>query len=424
MIIWVFVLFFLLMILGVPVAYSLFGSSLIYLFAEGLSLSIAVQRVIAGVYSFPLLAVPFFILAGNLMNVGGITKKIFRFADVCVGHITGGLGHANVLASIIFAGMSGSAVADAGGLGSIEIRAMKEAGYDEDFSVAITAASSIIGPIIPPSIVAVVYSVFSGASIGRLLVAGILPGLLMGLVLSILVYIQCKKRNYPVRKRAGLKEFFTVFIDTFPALLTPIILIGGIVGGVFTPTEAAVVASLYALLLGLATKQLKVKDISPILVETLKVSVNIAFIIGCSALFGWVLTHASIAKTLVAVFQNTISSKIVAILVLNVIMLIIGTFLDNSAAIPIFAPVLVPIAANYGIDPVHFGIIMILNLVIGLLTPPIGMVLFTLSGVTKMPVMRIAKVTYPYIIALIIVLYLVAFVPQISLFLPNLFYGV
>ena len=419
----VFLLFFVLMAVGVPIGYALFGSSFLYLIVEQIPLSIAVQRIIAGVYSFPLLAVPFFIMAGNLMNVGGITTKIFKFADVCVGHITGGLGHTNVLASIIFAGMSGSAVADAGGLGAIEIRAMQDAGYDTDFSVTVTAASSLIGPIIPPSIVAVLYSVFSGASIGRLFLGGIVPGLLMGLTLCVMIYFQCKKRNYPVRKRAHAKEFFTVFLDTFPALLTPVILIGGIVGGVFTPTEAAAVACLYALILGLCTKQLHWRDLPAILKDTLSVSVNVAWIIGCSALFGWILTHVSLANILVSFFQNTISNRYLALILLNIILLLVGMFLDNSAAIPIFAPVLVPIALSYGIDPVHFGIIMILNLVVGLITPPVGMVLFTLSGMTNLSVLHLAKATLPYTLALVGVVYLITFCPQICTFLPSLIYG-
>jgi tripartite ATP-independent transporter DctM subunit len=416
-------MFVVLLVLGAPIGYTLFASSLLYIVIENLPLSVGLQRMIAGVYNFPLLAIPFFVLAGNLMNVGGITKRIFRFADVCVGHIPGGLGHVNVFASVIFAGMSGSAVADAAGLGVVEIQAMREAGYDLDFSVAITAASSVIGPIIPPSIIMVVYSVFSGASLGRMLVSGLLPGLLMGVVLSIMVYFHSKKKNYSVRKRVGLKEFLTVTADAAPALMTPVILVCGIIFGIFTPTEAATVAALYALILGFITHGLQIQDIPKILTETIHVTANITWIIACSSLFGWVLTHMSVANTLVSAFQGSISNKFIAIIVLNICLLIVGVFMDNSAAVPIFTPVLVPVAVSYGLDPVHFGLIMVLNLILGLLTPPVGMVLFTLAGMNRMTVLHVARITFPYLIGLIVLLYIISFVPQIALFLPNLIYG-
>lgn len=419
----VLVSFLFLAALGIPISFCLLASSLIFLNTASIPLSSAIQRIVGGVYNFPLLAVPFFILAGNLMNLGGITRKIFDFADVCVGHIPGGLGHTNVLASIIFAGMSGSAVADAGGLGQVELKAMRDAGYDDDFSVAITAASSIIGPIIPPSIVAVLFSVFSGVSIGRLFIGGVIPGLLMGLSLSVMIYFQSKKRNYKTRPRAHFSEFIASFWDALPSLMTPVILIGGTLSGVCTPTEASIVAVIYAMILGFCYRELRVRDLPRMFKETVSVSANVAFIIACSSLFGWVTTRAQIAKVMAAFFAQNISSPIITLILLNIMLLIVGMLLDNSAAIGILTPVLIPIILQYNIDPVHFGIIMIVNLVIGLLTPPVGMVLYVMSSITKMPIMRITKAMMPYIFALIMILYIITFVPSIVTFLPNLLYG-
>lgn len=253
--------FALLLVLGVPIGFCLFGSSIAYMIANDIPMEMAAQRLGAGPDSFPLLAIAFFVLAGSIMNSAGITSKLFSFAEHIVGHITGGLGHANILASIIFSGMSGSAVADTGGLGAIELKAMRDAGYDEDFSIAITGASSIIGPIIPPSIPAVIFGVTSGVSVGKLFAGGFIPGLIMGGALSVMVYIACKKKNYPKRKRATLRELGVSFKESFFPLLTPVIIMGGIIGGIFTPTEAAIIAVFYALALGFAYRAIKVSDI-------------------------------------------------------------------------------------------------------------------------------------------------------------------
>jgi tripartite ATP-independent transporter DctM subunit len=414
--------FIVLLIIGVPVGFSLFASSVMYIAANGLPFEMAAQRLVAGPDSFPLLAIAFFVLAGNIMNSAGITRRIFDFADCIVGHFTGGLGHANILASIIFSGMSGSAVADAGGLGQIEMEAMKKAGYDDDFSLAITGASSIIGPIIPPSIPAVIFGVISGVSVGKLFAGGIIPGLLMGLSLSVMVYFYCKKRGYERRKRASLRELLTTFQKAFFPLLTPLIIIGGIVFGFFTPTEAAIIAVFYAVLLGLIYKAIKLQDLPRFLRETLITTIGILFIISSANMFGWLLTISQVPQNLAVSFMSVISNKYVALIVLNLFLLLVGMFLETSAAQIILVPILVPMVIKLGIDPVHFGILMILNLMIGLMTPPVGLVLYVLASIAKVPVMKIAKLIMPYILVLFVVLLVVTFVPNLVMFLPNLLF--
>lgn len=413
-----------LLLVGVPVSFSLIGSSLLYLVLNDISPLIVIQKLTMSIGdSFTLISVPFFVLAGAIMNSGGITKKIFDFATVTVGHITGGLGHANVVASIIFSGMSGTAIADVGGLGAIELQAMKDAGYDEDFSLAVTGASSIIGPIIPPSVPAVLFAVLAGVSVGKLFIAGIVPGLIMGLVMSVFIYYQSKKRNYPKREKATFREIWYTFKDSFWALLTPIIIIGGIIGGVVTPTEAAIVAVVYSLILTIAYKELKLKDIPTFLKQTADNTVSVMLIVAGAAVFGWILSIEQVPQMITSFFLTNVSSYFVTIMLITLLLLIVGTFMETIAAITILTPVLLPVAISVGLDPVHFGLIMILNLMIGLLTPPLGMVLYVLSSVSKVPFERIVKVTFPYVIILFITLLIFTFVPQIVLFLPNLLLG-
>jgi tripartite ATP-independent transporter DctM subunit len=416
--------FLLLMVVRVPVAFSLFISSFIYLLAHHIPLMIAAQRMTMAIGdSFPLMSVPFFILAGVIMNSAGITQRLFGFANRVVGHITGGLGHTNILASIIFAGMSGTAVADAGGLGAVELKAMKDAGYDEDFSLAITGASSTIGPIIPPSVPAVLFGVIGGVSIGRLFIAGVVPGLFMGVALGVLVYLQCRKKNYPLQKRATLKELFIATKQAFFPLLTPIIIIGGILVGVFTPTEAAIIAVLYSLILGFAYREITLKSLPALLKEAINTTVPVLLIVGSASLFGWILASEQIPQKLSTFFIASFSNKYLALLAINLFLLIIGMFMETNAALTIITPIMMPVVANFGIDPVHFGIIMILNLMIGLLTPPIGMVLYVLSGVSKVPFEKITKAVLPYLAVLITTMLLITYIPQIALFLPKLLLG-
>ncbi|WHH59083.1 TRAP transporter large permease [Petroclostridium sp. X23] len=418
-----FGVFFILLILGVPVGFSLFGSSVLYMVVNDIPLEMAAQRLAAGPDSFPLLAIAFFVLAGSIMNSGGITRKIFDFADHIVGHFTGGLGHANILASIIFSGMSGSAVADTGGLGAIELQAMKEAGYDEDFSLAVTGASAIIGPIIPPSIPAVIFGVTSGVSIGRLFAGGVIPGLLMGGAMSAMVYFISKKKKYPKRKRASFKEIFHALKSAFLPLLAPVIIIGGIIGGVFTPTEAAIAAVFYALLLSFIYKEIRITQLPGFLRETLNTTIGILFIISSANLFGWIMTTSQVPQKLAVAFLSVIADKYLALLVLNVFLLLVGCFLETSAAQIILVPILVPMVMKMGVDPVHFGIIMILNLMIGLMTPPIGLVLYVLSSISKVPFEKISKAILPYVLVLGVVLLVITYVPILVTFLPDLLFG-
>ncbi len=419
-----FGIFFILLILGTPIAFALFGSSIMYMVVNDLPIQMAAARLVSGPDSFPLLAIAFFVLAGSIMNSGGITKRIFAFAEHLVGHFTGGLGHANVLASIIFSGMSGSAAADVGGLGAIELQAMKEAGYDEDFSLAVTGGSSIIGPIIPPSIPAVIFGVASGVSIGRLFIAGIVPGLLMAVGMSCLIYIQCKRKvNYVKKERASLKTIVRSYFDSFFPLLTPIIIMGGIIGGIFTPTEAAIIAVFYALILGFAYKSISIKDLPHFLIDTLKTTIGILFIIASATLFAWVLTISQFPQNFTTAFLGLVNTKWIALILINILLLIVGCFMETTPAQMILVPILLPIVVSLGVDPVHFGIIMILNLMIGLMTPPLGLVLFVLSSVSKVSIERLSRAVLPYILVIGIVLLFITFVPQIVLWLPNMIYG-
>jgi tripartite ATP-independent transporter DctM subunit len=414
--------FILLLLLRVPVSFTLLMSSLVYIFANDIPLRVVTQRLMAGPDSFPLMAVPFFMLAGSIMNTGGITSRIFNFADKMVGHYTGGLGHANILASIIFSGMSGTAIADVGGLGAIELKAMRDAGYPEDFSLAVTAGSSTIGPIIPPSVPAVVFGAIGGVSIGRLFIGGIVPGLLMGLALSILVYFQSKRAGYPKGKKASARERLTALKEAFWSLLTPVIILGGIMGGIFTPTEAAIIATLYSLALALYYKEFGIRDIPKIVLDTIGTMVSVLFIVATASLFGWVLAVSQVPQAVTSIFVSYFSSKYTVLLAIMALLFFVGTFMETIAAITILTPILMPVANHFGIDPVHFGLLLILNLMIGLMTPPVGMVLYVLSSVSGVPFERIAKSCIPYVVLLTIILLIFLFFPQIVLFLPNLLF--
>lgn len=419
-----FVLIFAFVVMGVPVAISLAASSLIFVALTAQAPEIVVlHRMVNGVDSFPLLAVPFFILAGNLMNSAGITNRIFAFAKACVGWLRGGLGHVNVGASVIFAGMSGAAVADAGGLGTIEIKAMRDAGYDPDFSVGVTAASSTIGPIIPPSLPMVIYGVVASASIGQLFAAGFIPGLLMAVALMVMVAWYARKRNYPRDARFSLSALGTSFLDAFLSLLTPVIIVGGILAGVFTPTEAAIAASAYALVLGAVVyRTLSWRRILRVTMDTVETTAIVLFIVAGASIFAWLLTSNRVTEQFASIILTFTDNPVLILLLINAILVIVGCFMETIAAITILTPVLLPIVMKIGIDPVHFGVIMVLNLMIGLLTPPVGMVLYVLSRVSKVPFERCVAATAPFLIPLVAVLMLVTFVPAVSMWLPTLIY--
>ncbi|MDR1907480.1 MAG: TRAP transporter large permease [Holosporales bacterium] len=419
-----FGVFFILMFLGAPVAFSLLASSVSYLLLNDISLTVAVQRLTASISdSFPILACPFFIFAGCVMNNGGVTEKIFGFCRKLVGHITGGLGHANILASVIFAGMSGSAVADAGGLGQIELKAMREAGYDDDFSLAVTAGSSLVGPLIPPSVPAVMFGVLGGVSVGRLFIAGVIPGLLIASGMAILVVIQCKKKNYPRDPRASLTEIWASFKGAFLPILTPVIIIGGILTGVFTPTEAAVIVVVYALILSLLSRNIKLREIPEFLRESVRNVCSTMIILSTSSIFAWILTTEQVPQNVAKFLLEHFSSPIIILFIINALLLIVGTFMETIPAMTILVPVFMPVVLKLGIDPIHFGLMMILNLVAGLLTPPLGMVLYVLSSVSGVRVERIVKAVIPYFCVALIVLVIITLIPSIVTFLPNLLFG-
>ncbi len=419
-----FVSLFGLMLMRVPIAFSLALSSFAYILYSGLPPVLLMHNMVNGMDSFPLLAIPFFILAGALMNSAGITARIFGFARAIVGWMHGGLGHVNVGASIIFAGMSGAAVADAGGLGAIEIKAMREAGYDDDFSVGVTAASSTIGPIIPPSLPLVIFGVMASVSIGKLFVAGIVPGLLMAVALSTMIWWMSRTRNYPRDVSFSPSVIVTRFKAAFLPLMTPVIIVGGIVSGAFTPTEAAIGAAAYALILGTVVyRTLTVRKLAVISLETIETTAAIMMIVGAASVFAWILTANQVAAHFAEFVLSFTDSKAVVLLLIMAVVLIVGLFMETIAAISILVPVLMPVAAQFGIDPVHLGIIVILNLMLGLLTPPVGMVLFVLSRVSKVPFEQCVRATLPFLVPLLGVLLLLTFVPQIVLWLPNMLYG-
>lgn len=418
-----FILLAVFLILGVPVAVALGGASLAYIMIKGLPDVLLIHRMIGGIDSFPLLAIPFFILAGHLMNTGGITTKIFAFARSLVGWLPGGLGHVNVGASVIFAGMSGAAVADAGGLGNVEIKAMRESGYDTDFSVGVTAASSTIGPIIPPSLPLVIYGVMASVSIGELFAAGLVPGLLMAVSLMIMVAWYSWKRDYPRDGRISACRIWETFKQAFLPLLTPVIIVGGIATGVFTPTEAAVAAVCYALVLGLLVyRSLNWRHLVRVSMDTIITSAAILMIIASAAVFAWILTSEQVATKLGAALLGITDNTQILLLIMMGIVLLIGLFMETIAAITILVPVLMPIALSAGIDPVHLGILLILNLMLGLLTPPVGMVLFVLAEVSGVRFERCVRATMPFLVPLVIVLLLITFIPSIALWLPNAVY--
>lgn len=371
--------------------------------------------------NFTLLAIPFFLLAGKLMNTGSITKKIFNFCNTLVGWLPGGLGHANVVASIVFAGMSGSAVADAAGLGTIEIEAMKEQGFDVDFSAAITAASSTIGPIIPPSIPLIVYGVSAGSvSIASLLIAGIIPGLLVGISLMIICAYFSVKRKYPRTAFPTVKKITHDFKEAFFPLLTPVILIGGILAGIFTPTEAAAIASLYAFILTVVVyREVTAGDILQILKDVAKETASIMIVVCASSLYGYLLTRTQLPSQLMTLIFELTQNKIIILLLLNVFFLIIGCFMETNAALIILTPIVVPLASALGIDLIHLGLIIVLNLMIGLLTPPVGMCLYATSRVANISLDRMIKATIPFYLPLVIALLLITFIPGLVTWLPS-----
>ncbi|WP_294705297.1 TRAP transporter large permease subunit [uncultured Fusobacterium sp.] len=407
---------------GVPVGWSLMAATLFY-FSTGRwnVVYFASAKLIDSLNSFSLLSVPFFVLTGILMNGSGITERIFNFAKALLGHYTGGMGHVNVAASLIFSGMSGSAIADAGGLGQLEIKAMRDEGYDDDICGGITAASCIIGPLVPPSISMIVYGVIANQSIAKLFLAGFVPGVLTTIALMIMNYFICKKRGYKKAKKATFKEQVEAFKKSFWALLTPFIIIGGIFSGLFTPTEAAVVAAMYSVVLGaFIYKELTIQSLFKHCVEAMAISGVTVLMIITVTFFGDMIAREQIAMRIAEFFMTFASSKLSVLIMINALLLFLGMFIDALALQFLVLPMLIPVAANFGIDLVFFGVMTTLNMMIGILTPPMGMALFVVAQVGKMPVSVVTKGVLPFLIPIFITLVVITIFPGIITFLPNL----
>jgi len=417
----VFGLWFLLMLINVPIAFSMLIAGTAFLLGRGDVLLGIPQRVMAGPDSIPILAVPFFVFAGILMNSTGITERIFRFSLALVGHIKGSLGHVNVMGSIIFAGMSGSGAADCAGIGSIELEAQRKAGFDDDFNVGVTLSSATIGPIIPPSIPMVLYGTLASVSVGALFLGGVIPGLLMGGALCVMVYYYAKKRNYPTYKRATVTEMAIATAMAFWALITPAIILVGITLGVFTPTEAAIVTVFYALFLGvLVYKELTFSKLREVMLETIQTTAVFIFVVSAANMLAWVLTREQIPQMVAKALFSVSRDPVVVLLLLNIFLLIVGCCMEGLAALIVLVPSLLPAIQEVGINPVHFGVVAVLNLTIGALTPPVGAYLYIMTRVAKMPFEDVVKAVLPWCIPLVVVLMLISFFPGLVLWLPRL----
>jgi len=421
----IFAVLLALIMINVPIAVAMGLTAIIFFVGLGNAslLTMLPQRMYASTTSFTLLAIPFFILAGNLMNTGGITSRIFRFAKAVVGYIPGGLGHVCVVSNVIFSGMSGSAIADAAGLGQVLHKAMVDNGFKPKFSAAIVASAATIGPVIPPSIPFVLYGALTGVSVGKLFLAGFIPGALMAMVMMAAIAFLAKRYDLPRGDKPDLKEIMASTRGAILPLLTPIIIIGGILGGVFTPTEAAVVASLYALFLGFLYRDLKLKDLPRVFWLSIKQTISLLFIIAAAGFFGWLTIHQRVPDQIIYSLTNmsATSSGILAMII--VIMLILGCFLEGNAIFIITIPIFLPIAQKFGIDLVNFGVVMTLLIMVGNLTPPVGMCLFAVSGFSKVSIGTLAKEVWPYLVGIFLVTVLIAYIPQIATFLPNLIMG-
>ena len=456
--------FLALMLLGMPVALAMISASLLYILVTGSVPNVIVaQRMIAGVESFPLLAVPFFILAGNLMNIAGITGRLYNFAVALVGWMRGGLGQVNIIGSVIFSGMSGTAIADAAGLGTIEIKAMRDHGYSAEFSVGVTAASATLGPIIPPSLPFVIYGMMANVSIGSLFLAGVVPGIVMTLLMMATVAFIARRNNWGGDalfswQKLGSASIEILVVLAFPlvtwlltnagmsvnvavgctlaallladwyfdfsavmALMAPVILIGGMTLGWFTPTEAAMAAVIWALFLGLVRyRSMTLKGLARATLDTIETTASVLFIVTAASIFAWLLTVSQAAQLMTDAILGFTQNKWMFLLLANVLILIVGCFIDTIAAITILVPILLPIVLKLGIDPIHFGLIMTLNLMIGLLHPPLGMVLFVLARVAKLSVERTTVAILPWLVPLFAALIAITYVPEITLWLPRM----
>ena len=411
----------LLLLLRVPVAVSMLFPCLIYVgWSPDISLGVALQQTVGSVDSFPLLAVPLFIMTGYLSNAGGLTDRLFRMLLARFKGIPGNLGFVNVFSSLMFSWMSGAAIADAAGLGSVLVPEMKKRGYDEKFALGLTGASSLIGPIMPPSIPAIVYAVSAGVSVGSLFFAGVLPALILTSILCVFVYRDARKNPVHLESGIGQVSVSQATREALPVLLTPIIILGGILGGVFTPTEAAAAAVMWVFILGIYYQSLSWKAFYGVLLKTTTTTGSIMFIVAAAGLFGWVIAREQGPQAVTQAMLQFTDNPIIFLLLINVALLLTGMFLEPVAGLLITVPVLMPAALEFGVDPLHLGVVMILNLVLGLLTPPVGLVLYVLSSVTGSSVQAVTRGTIPFLIPLLITLLLITFIPALSLWLPSL----
>lgn len=414
--------FIICLILRFPIAFSLGLSCLVYVVFKGIPLVILPMKMYSGIDVFILLSIPGFILSGNLMNHGGLTEKIITFCNHLMGHVRGGLALANVGASMLFAGISGTAVSDTASIGSVLIPAMKKEGYDTDFSCAVTASSSTVGPIIPPSVPMIIAATLSGLSVGKLFLAGAIPGFLLGIGLMLVVYFISVKKKYPKHPRSTFKQIVYGFLDTFWAILMTFIIIFGIVGGVFTPTEASIIAVVYALIIGaFIYKKLSWKNLPIIILDSMKTSASLMILVGFANLFGWILITERLPQLISSEILDFTTNKYLVLLFINLLLIFIGTFMETIAALLILFPILMKVAVTVEVDPIHFAVIAVLNLMIGLTTPPVGVCLFVASSIGKISISKVSKASLPFLAVSLIVLTLVTLFPQISLFLPGLF---
>ncbi|MDI3480403.1 MAG: hypothetical protein PWQ97_58 [Tepidanaerobacteraceae bacterium] len=410
-------------LMGLPVAFAIALASIYGIISVGnIPLMVVPQRMFTQIDSFPLMAVPFFILAGNLMDRGGISIKIINFAGNLVGHIRGGLAMVSVVASMIFGGISGSAAADSAAIGSVLIPAMEKKNYGKSFAAALIATAGSIGVIIPPSIPMVIYAITGSVSIGKLFLGGYIPGLLIGLGLMAVSYYFAIKRGYPAEPKASLKSLWKSFIESIWALLMVVIIMGGILSGVFTATEASVVAVVYSIIVGMFVyKQLKLSDLPKIFVESGVTTAMVMFCVATTAILSWILTNQQIPIKMAAAILSVTQNHIIILILINIILLFLGTILDTTPAIILIVPILLPIVTKLGIDPVHFGLITVTNLAIGLSTPPVGLTLFVSSSIANMPMSKMFKSLIPFWAVMIFVLGLITFIPGITMYLPNKF---
>jgi tripartite ATP-independent transporter DctM subunit len=415
-----FALFFAWSFLGMPIGHAMIAAGIVYLFMTGRDIGLVASQSLNGLFNnFVLMAVPLFIFAAEIMNESKITDRLFGFANLLVGRLRGGLAHVNIVASIIFSGMSGSALADAAGPGKLEVDMMVKAGYAPGFAAALSTTSAIIGPIIPPSIPMVIYGVVSNTSIGYLFMAGIIPGLLLGLAQMAVVVAIAKRRNFPVEPVPTRREAITTTVDAFPTLLLPLIMLGGIYSGAVTPTEAAAVASCYALILALFWyRSLNLQGLINVLVVSSRATATVAITIAGALVMNWIVAAEQIPQAMGAWMSSLDMSPAMFLLMVNILFLILGAFLDSLLMLLIIVPILMPTVAHLGIDPVHFGVTVIINMMIGLVTPPMGELVFLIAGVSGIPVAAITRELWVFLVVLIALLFVLVYVPEITLWLP------